>query len=275
MDDPAYDLCWQSVGCFTNEIYRKGIRSDNALRRAAGKNVWCTVRDSQRTQRNIREWEGKRVCIRKLAQNGRRYNKDSACHTPSADFAVLEHLVPQGWWDRAAWTALSEVCEEGGRKKEWHFSSHEIKDKNIILWEVEKMQILIWVMMIVGGAAGLLSTAYLVLAMPIILVWKIFRKVKYHIAICDWWSGFKITDQNAKILYLCRILAFVLWNYCAGQEELMRFFCEEADYSMNNQKNPIGILSNWMEMKLWNFECAYRQYFLKYLTGWQLWSQHL
>ena len=35
MDDPAYDLCWQSVGCFTNEIYRKGIRSDNALRRAA------------------------------------------------------------------------------------------------------------------------------------------------------------------------------------------------------------------------------------------------
>ena len=36
----------------------------------------------------------------------------------------------------------------------------------------------------------------------------------------------------------------------AGQEELMRFFCEEADYSMNNQKNPIGILSNWMEMKL-------------------------
>lgn len=47
------------------------------------------------------------------------------------------------------------------------------------------MQILIWVMMIVGVAAGLLSTAYLVLAMPIILVWKIFRKVKYHIAICD------------------------------------------------------------------------------------------
>lgn len=37
MDAPAYDLCWQSVGCFTNEIYRKGIRSDNALRRAAGK----------------------------------------------------------------------------------------------------------------------------------------------------------------------------------------------------------------------------------------------
>lgn len=47
------------------------------------------------------------------------------------------------------------------------------------------MQILIWVLMIVGGAAGLLSTAYLVLAMPVIIVWKIYRKVKYRIAICD------------------------------------------------------------------------------------------
>lgn len=40
--------------------------------------------------------QSKRICIRKLAQNGRGYGKDSACHTPSADFAVLEHLVPQG-----------------------------------------------------------------------------------------------------------------------------------------------------------------------------------
>ena len=29
----------KEIGKFTNEIYRKGIRSDNALRRAAGKNV--------------------------------------------------------------------------------------------------------------------------------------------------------------------------------------------------------------------------------------------
>ena len=30
------------------------------------------------------------------------------------------------------------------------------------------MNILIWILMIVGGAAGMLSTAYLVLAMPVI-----------------------------------------------------------------------------------------------------------
>lgn len=44
----------------------------------------------------IRERASKRICIRKLAQNGRGYGKDSACHTPGTDRAVLEHLVPQG-----------------------------------------------------------------------------------------------------------------------------------------------------------------------------------
>ena len=52
--------------------------------------------ETARTQRNIRERERKRICIRKLAQNGRRYNKDSACHTSGTDSAVLEHLVSQG-----------------------------------------------------------------------------------------------------------------------------------------------------------------------------------
>ncbi len=47
------------------------------------------------------------------------------------------------------------------------------------------MDIIIWIMMIVGGAAGALSTVYLVLAMPVILVWKVYRKVKYKIALCD------------------------------------------------------------------------------------------
>ena len=38
------------------------------------------------------------------------------------------------------------------------------------------MNILIWILMIVGGAAGMLSTAYLVLAMPVIFGWKVYRK---------------------------------------------------------------------------------------------------
>ena len=37
------------------------------------------------------------------------------------------------------------------------------------------MNILIWILMIVGGAAGMLSTAYLVLAMPVIFGWKVYR----------------------------------------------------------------------------------------------------
>lgn len=47
------------------------------------------------------------------------------------------------------------------------------------------MDILIWILMIIGGAAGILSTVYLVLAMPIIFLWKVYRRVRYHIAICD------------------------------------------------------------------------------------------
>ncbi len=47
------------------------------------------------------------------------------------------------------------------------------------------MDVIVWIMIIVGGAAGLLSTLYLVLAMPILLVWKICRKVKYHIPLYE------------------------------------------------------------------------------------------
>ena len=39
------------------------------------------------------------------------------------------------------------------------------------------MNILIWILMIVGGAAGMLSTAYLVLAMPVIFGWKVKEEV--------------------------------------------------------------------------------------------------
>lgn len=47
------------------------------------------------------------------------------------------------------------------------------------------MDILIWIMIIVGGVAGVLSTVYLVLAMPVIFIWKVYRKIKYHIALYD------------------------------------------------------------------------------------------
>lgn len=47
------------------------------------------------------------------------------------------------------------------------------------------MNILIWVLIILGGAAGLLSTLYIVAAMPIFIVWKVYRKVKYGFSLYD------------------------------------------------------------------------------------------
>ena len=44
------------------------------------------------------------------------------------------------------------------------------------------MNIFIWIMIILGGGVGILSCAYLVL---VLLVWKICRKVKYHIGLFD------------------------------------------------------------------------------------------
>lgn len=52
-----------------------------------------TARGRSETLESGRAKEFASVNWRRMA---RRYNKDSACHTPSADFAVLEHLVPQG-----------------------------------------------------------------------------------------------------------------------------------------------------------------------------------
>ena len=47
------------------------------------------------------------------------------------------------------------------------------------------MNILIWILMIVGGTVGIASTAYLVLAIPVIFGWKVYRKAKYHIGLFD------------------------------------------------------------------------------------------
>lgn len=47
------------------------------------------------------------------------------------------------------------------------------------------MNILIWILMIIGGTAGLASTLYLLVAMPTIIVWKVYRGVKYRISLFD------------------------------------------------------------------------------------------
>lgn len=47
------------------------------------------------------------------------------------------------------------------------------------------MDIFIIVIAIVGGVAGLLSTLYLTFAIPAVLVWKFFRRVRYGISIMN------------------------------------------------------------------------------------------
>ena len=45
------------------------------------------------------------------------------------------------------------------------------------------MNILILIIAVVGGAAGLLSTIYLTVSLPAIIIWKICRKIHLGIPI--------------------------------------------------------------------------------------------
>ncbi len=45
------------------------------------------------------------------------------------------------------------------------------------------MNILILIIAVAGGAAGLLSTIYLTVSLPAIIIWKIYRKIHLGIPI--------------------------------------------------------------------------------------------
>ena len=47
------------------------------------------------------------------------------------------------------------------------------------------MNIGLLILMIIGGAAGVLSSLYLAISFPVVLVWKLYRKVRYGMAITD------------------------------------------------------------------------------------------
>ena len=55
----------------------------------------------------------------------------------------------------------------------------------IILSErlVIHMNPLTLIIAIVGGAAGLLSTAYLCVSLPAVIIWKIYRRVRFSIPV--------------------------------------------------------------------------------------------
>lgn len=41
------------------------------------------------------------------------------------------------------------------------------------------MNIGMMIVCVIGGLAGVLSTAYLVLSLPVIIIWKLYRRVKF------------------------------------------------------------------------------------------------
>lgn len=45
------------------------------------------------------------------------------------------------------------------------------------------MNIGLMILMIIGGATGLITTLYLVISLPVVIVWKIYRKIRYGYAL--------------------------------------------------------------------------------------------
>jgi hypothetical protein len=47
------------------------------------------------------------------------------------------------------------------------------------------MNIFLWILVFIGGAAGALSTLYIIISLFATIIFKIYRKVKYNISIYD------------------------------------------------------------------------------------------
>lgn len=47
------------------------------------------------------------------------------------------------------------------------------------------MDILLWIVIIIGGGAGLLSCLYIVVSLFGTIIYKIYRKLKYHMSLYD------------------------------------------------------------------------------------------
>lgn len=47
------------------------------------------------------------------------------------------------------------------------------------------MNIILWIVVIAGGAIGALSSLYCIISIPTILIFKIYRKIRYGISLND------------------------------------------------------------------------------------------
>lgn len=42
-----------------------------------------------------------------------------------------------------------------------------------------------WIMMLVGGTVGIFASLFLFIGIPAVVIWKIYRKLRYKIALYD------------------------------------------------------------------------------------------
>lgn len=47
------------------------------------------------------------------------------------------------------------------------------------------MNIMLWILIFIGGAAGALSTLYIIVSLFAMIFYKLYRKIKYHASIYD------------------------------------------------------------------------------------------
>ena len=47
------------------------------------------------------------------------------------------------------------------------------------------MNIVTWIFLIFGGGIGFLATVYLTFSLPVVLIWKIYRSIRYRISLFD------------------------------------------------------------------------------------------
>ncbi len=41
------------------------------------------------------------------------------------------------------------------------------------------MDILMWIVIILGGGLGIITSLYMLLSIPVVVVWKIYRKIRF------------------------------------------------------------------------------------------------
>ncbi|MBR1866566.1 MAG: hypothetical protein IJ801_08675 [Lachnospiraceae bacterium] len=47
------------------------------------------------------------------------------------------------------------------------------------------MDILLWIVIIVGGGTGLLSCLYIIVSLLGMIIYKVYRKIRYHASLYD------------------------------------------------------------------------------------------